>query len=124
MFNTLSDIRKANKDAAFDFFAPDDLYYWGTRFPEGEKIYGGRFFITSDLVDIGDKDGPRRYTVREADPESGRVHSYGDATKHTELSYARAAVYDAMQAEKTKAENRAAWAALDPENSTGMQDGL
>lgn len=65
---TIEQIKSANAAAGFHFFEPDTLRFFRSRI--GSKVYGGRFFVTSEEG----PSGGRRYTVREALPD-GRIQT-------------------------------------------------
>jgi hypothetical protein len=61
MFTNVTEIKRANRENGFHFFAPDTLRYFHSRTAPG--VYGGRLFVTSEQFD---DDTPRAYTVRYA----------------------------------------------------------
>jgi hypothetical protein len=72
-------------EKAYHFFDPDTLRWWGSRV--SSKLYGGRFFVTSELSFCRDD---RRYTVRFA-CDDGTVETIGEFRKYASWSGAHAA---------------------------------
>lgn len=79
---TITEIRKANREAGYHFFSGETMNYWGSKiFP---KIYRGKYFITSEPTYDGRR---RQYTIRKFFPESGHV---GTALMHKFNTHAAA----------------------------------
>jgi len=71
---TMDDIRRANYRAGYHFFDHDTLRFFRSRV--GDTVYqgvGGIFFITSEC----NPSGVRAYTVRQFNPDSGRIATMG-----------------------------------------------
>lgn len=68
MFNTVNDIKQLAADTGNHFFDRDAMRFFKSRI--GHKVYGGRFFVSSEQFDDG---SPRLYTVRVATYEGGRL---------------------------------------------------
>lgn len=66
-FATIADVKAANEAAGCFFFSPRTMRFFNSRVDS--RIYGGRFFVTSERQDA---DHPRLYTVREVGAD-GRV---------------------------------------------------
>jgi hypothetical protein len=78
MFWTIKRIKEANASAAKYFFAPDTMRFFDSHVLH--TVYegnGGIFFVTSERCTIRNFSSPRKYTVREFDPLSGNVFTYG-----------------------------------------------
>jgi hypothetical protein len=72
----INDIITANKVARKHFFSKDTMRFFSSRVLE--PVYqgaGGVFFVTSEQRKNFGGDGPRRYTVREFNPETCDVSS-------------------------------------------------
>lgn len=70
IYQNITEIKQANKDAGMYFFDRDTMRFFANRiFP---KVYQGRFFITSEKK--GFEDMRRDYCVREAD-EHARIQT-------------------------------------------------
>jgi hypothetical protein len=69
MFANITEIKRANKEIGHYFFSADTMRFFNsTVYP---KVYGGRFFVSSEFRGGGDS---IRYTVREAQ-ENGAIRS-------------------------------------------------
>lgn len=75
-YKNLAEIREANRVAGMHWFSPDTLRFFGTRMCAHGRIFGGRYFVTSEYVGF-DRRGPRRYSVRVAGPD-GAIDTVGD----------------------------------------------
>lgn len=90
-FGTLQKIRDANRLAGETWFSRGNNRFFRTGY--SQKIFGGRFFITSEQS----PHNPRRYTVREA-LEDGRIETVGEYGEWPTLRAAQArAQYLAQQ---------------------------
>ncbi len=72
MFTTIEQVKAANAAAGQHWFEPDAMAFFRTRI--SERIYGGRYFVTSETPGNG---APRRYTVRSAEPD-GTIATVGE----------------------------------------------
>lgn len=69
MYTNINQIYVANAKAGYHFFEAETLNFFGSKvYP---KIYGGRFFITSEKRPRSND--PRRFTVREAKDDGSVV---------------------------------------------------
>lgn len=94
-YNTISEIKAANKAAGQHFFDPDAMRFFRSRVLRG--VIGGRFFITSEqFVPSDGTPEPRRYTIRVID-ERGHVDTLGDFQAYSTPAQARAAARKAEQ---------------------------
>lgn len=84
-FKTISDVRRANREAGQHFFDRDTMRFFGSRVVSG--LYAGRFFVTSEK---GPYDTARTYTVREAEPDGG-IETCGDFQEYRHIEDAREA---------------------------------
>lgn len=74
-------IKYANEQAGQHFFSPSTMRFFKCRV--GEKVYKGEklyYFVTSERFDW---DGPRMFTVRKFDPETGYVDTVGEFNQLT-----------------------------------------
>lgn len=74
----IDDIKMLNKSAGLHFFDPETMRFFDSR--TGRTVYqgpGGVYFITSERFHGSNGySEPRRYTVREFDPKTGKVETY------------------------------------------------
>lgn len=61
-WESMTNVRYENRCKGQHFFSPSTLRYFGSRI--GSRVYGGRFFITSEQDSYGAWGGKRRYTIR------------------------------------------------------------
>lgn len=71
-FRTMADIKRANKAAGRHWFDKGALAFFRSKIEP--KVYGGRYFITSEQFDDA---APRRYSVRMAEPD-GSISTVGE----------------------------------------------
>lgn len=71
VYESVAEIRRRNKDAGQHWFDPDSVRFFRSRV--GRRVYGGKYFISSEQFDDST---PRRWTIRVAD-ENGRIHEVG-----------------------------------------------
>jgi len=92
-YANLAQIKAANAAHGHYFFEPASMRFFDSRI-EGRSVYGGRFFITSEQFRAngfpGLVDGPRRFTIREAN-EDGSIDTVGDFQAYATLGEAREA---------------------------------
>lgn len=67
----IEDIKKANADIGRHWFDAETMAYFNSYVYQ--KVYFGRFFITSEQDEHGAWEGQRRYTVREC--IDGEIHT-------------------------------------------------
>lgn len=89
-YSSIAEVRAANKAAGYNFFARDTMRYFRSRVES--KIYGGRYFITSE-ADYYLSKFPRRYTVRRAN-DDGSIDTVGDFQAYGHIDDARSAARD------------------------------
>jgi hypothetical protein len=79
---TISDIKAANKAAGRFFFERDTMRFFNSRvFRSVYQGPGGVYFVTSEQFTGSDGvKAPRTYKVREFDPETGNVSTFGRET--------------------------------------------
>ncbi len=85
-YQTIQEIRQANKRAGGYFFDEKTMEYWGSTVYEG--VYGGRYFVTSEQG-RDDTSLSLHYTVRKCD-DNGRVRTVGKFNHIGSLVAARA----------------------------------
>jgi len=64
LFNTLSEVRQANKSLGNYWFNRHTMKFWGSKIES--SLLKGRFFISSELSIRKDN---RRFTIREVKPD-------------------------------------------------------
>lgn len=65
-FQTIAEIKDANARAGLYFFERDTMGFFSSRV-EGQQVFGGRYFITSEQFrPSSGPASPRKYTIREA----------------------------------------------------------
>ena len=77
-WDSIYDIRAANRAAGQHWFDPDTLRFFASRV--GETIYGGRYFLSSEKS--GFDDPTRVWSVREATPDARIETVGGEDAKH------------------------------------------
>ena len=76
MFKSLEEIKRLNKAKGFHFFSAGAMDFFDSRV-EGDQVYRGRYFVTSEQFHASDGTSyPREYSVREAH-EDGRIERTG-----------------------------------------------
>ena len=84
-YYSMEDIKRATEDAGRYFFSPGAMRFFKSRV--GDTVFqgiGGIYFVTSEKFDW---QSPRNYTVRQFNPETGKIDTIGD---FNELSYYQA----------------------------------
>lgn len=74
LYRDTDDVKLAARNMGSHFFDADTMRFFGSRI--GERVYGGRFFVTSEQREWNT---PRRYTVRVVTP-SGRGRRFDITT--------------------------------------------
>ena len=73
MFHNTYQIKELARDCGNHFFDPTAMRWFGSR--THERVYGGRYFVTSEQDSMGHGfGGQRRYTVRSFEYVDGRVY--------------------------------------------------
>ena len=91
IYRDVSEIRRANVAADHHFFDADAMAFFDSRIEDGGKVYGGRYFITSEQFHFRGEAFPRKYTIRRADAD-GTVHTVlGTWQEYASMIEARAA---------------------------------
>ena len=65
MFNTIAEVKRANREAGFYFFSPDTMRFFASRIESG--LYKNQCFITSEKRCFSDD--TRVFKVRRARPD-------------------------------------------------------
>ncbi len=92
MFDSINEVKEANRRSGFHFFEADTLRFFSSRIHS--ELYAGRFFVTSEL----NFDGTARfYTVREA-LDDGQISDVGGFQQYTSRTGAHAAAQRAAAA--------------------------
>lgn len=83
-FRDMDDVRRANADAGLYFFSPGALRFFSSRVSARCIVAadGRAYFVTSEQFRSTRGNGPRLYTVRVADPETGRIDDVGGFQWH------------------------------------------
>jgi NADPH-dependent ferric siderophore reductase len=72
-------VKRANAAAGYHFFDRDTMRFFDSRVSEQAYRNGDRvWFVTSERFHGTRTSGPRRYTVRVCDLETGKVDSVSD----------------------------------------------
>lgn len=90
---TIDDIRLSNQQHGQYFFSPSTLRFFASRI--GQEVYeglGGVYFTTSEQFrPSSGPAGPRRYTVRQFAPETGKIRTVGEHQQYASSGAARRA---------------------------------
>lgn len=86
MFESMQDVKNANKALGQHFFSAETMRFFSSRIPTA--LIDGRFFVTSEkyLSPTG-ADAPRLYTAREATP-NGDILTLGEFQQFETLAEA------------------------------------
>ncbi len=84
---TFEEFKKANKLAGNYWFSPDTMDFFQSKIHEFDEDSG--VFITSECGPFGK--GPRAYTIRKANFQTGRVSTVGGFQAFDTLSSAKTA---------------------------------
>lgn len=90
-FISMDEVREANRELGHHFFDKETIRFFGSRV--GSKLYGGRFFVTSEL-DFYRTD--RRYSVRFVE-DDGSVSTTVDFREYGSWREAHAAARKAAR---------------------------
>ena len=72
---TLADLRRANREGGGCWFEPSTMRFFRSRIlPTVYQGPGGVFFVSSEQFDDA---SPRNYTVRQFEPTSGAICTFG-----------------------------------------------
>jgi hypothetical protein len=82
-FKTIAEVRAANRAIDNHWFDRSTMRFFNCVIES--KLYGGRFFVTSERMNLSD---PKKYTIREALP-SGDVRTVSGFRKFSFLEDAR-----------------------------------
>ncbi len=99
-FSSIDQIAYLDRETGGHWFSPGAVRYFGTRY--GSRVWGGRYFVTSEKDPAGHAwDGRRRYTVRRATYEDGRVEidTIGEFGEHANHRHAVAAIIGLLREE-------------------------
>lgn len=95
-FETIRQIRGANRAAGHYFFSEESMAFFGSQIERG--VHGGRYFITSEQDPQGDAwDGERRWTIR-AILKDGSIRTAGEFGAFRSREEAIAAVMEMIGA--------------------------
>lgn len=99
-FSSIEQIAALDRETGGHWFSPGAMRFFGTR--HGSRVWDGRYFVTSERDPAGRVwDGRRRYTVRRATYEDGRVQveTVGELGDHATHRHAVAAIVGLLQEE-------------------------
>ena len=82
---TLTEFMRLNKQIGNHWFSPDTLAFFESHVHDFDESSG--VFITSECGPFGK--GPRAYTIRKADFQTGRVSTVGKFQEYATLQKAR-----------------------------------
>jgi hypothetical protein len=85
------EFEQLNKAKGFHWFSKDTMRFWKTRVSNWDCISG--LFITSEQP----PSGPRKYTLRKADFESGQVLTIGEFCAYNTIGAAKTALRNAQR---------------------------
>jgi hypothetical protein len=88
-FTHIGEIRYENQRSGHHWFDPATLRYFGCKV--GRKVYGGRYFISSEQDEFGAWQYRRRYTIRMANAD-GTIETIGEFGQYATSEAARRAV--------------------------------
>ncbi len=89
-FDTIGEIRRANRDSGHHWFEPSTLRFFGSRILP--TIYYHRYFISSEQdKTIDGPAAPRLYTIRHA-ADNGSVSTVGNFQAYTSAKAAQRAL--------------------------------
>jgi len=96
---TIYDIRLANAQAGFYFFEDGALRFFTSRISNDvQEGPGGIYFTTSEQFrPLGGTPHKRKYTVRQFDPATGKVHDVGGFQQYRDEGSARRAAIRAAK---------------------------
>lgn len=86
----LYQFKELNKAKGFHWFDKDTMRFFGTRISNWDVITG--YFITSEQP----PHGPRTYTLRKADFDTGNVSTIGEFGQYKTMAQARGALKRAL----------------------------
>jgi hypothetical protein len=86
MFNTLSEVKQANREAGQHWFDFESMNFFGSKvYP---TLYGGKYFVSSEYT--GFEKVTRAFSVREAH-EDGSIGTVGEFLGYNTFEAAEAA---------------------------------
>ena len=88
MFKTVSEIIELNKERGRFFFSPETMMFFSSRI-EGNRVYGTKYFVTSEQFESSDGDLPREYTVRAASDDGDIKTIERFPTKKAAVAFAK-----------------------------------
>lgn len=88
MFNTIQEIKRANKSINHHFFDADTMSFFNSKVVN--KVWHGRYFITSEQYNAT---SPRLYTIRYS-TDQGRIETLGIFQQYKTLRQAEKAIAD------------------------------
>ena len=90
-FTSVHEIKIANERAGHHFFERDAMRFFRSRIEDGGKVYGGRYFITSEQFEFQGEAFERRYTLRRVNDDGTIDSVFGQFQEHATLDDARSA---------------------------------
>jgi hypothetical protein len=101
-FLTRDDIQRQNErraelgGGAGTWFSKDNVRFFSTTYPDGQTIWGGRYFITGERYS---DDSKRLYSIRRAE-DNGSISTVGEFQGYATAAAARKALKAIVEAEK------------------------
>lgn len=104
MYATIQEIKQANKRKGGNWFDKSTMEFFASQI--NNKVYHGKFFITSEQFEATDyqkerygwTDGPRKFSVRMC-KHDGSIETIGEHMKFTSLQEAELAIEEVMMME-------------------------
>lgn len=91
MFKNMNEIKAANRAIGHHFFDADAMRFFLSRIEDGGRVYGGRYFITSEQFEFRGELFERRYSLRRANDDGSIDTVFGQFQEWETLSEARKA---------------------------------
>lgn len=96
-FDSIAEVKARNKESGRFFFSTSTMRFFDSHI--GRKLYGGRFFITSERFHGSNGwSAPREYTIREAHYD-GNIDTVGEFGAFANRKVAEAAIKALLGAE-------------------------
>ena len=92
-FETIADVKKANKENGFFWFSKKTMKFFNTKI-ETSLLKGG-YFVTSEDID---NNGFRKYKIRQVKNDKGNIKTIGDSFNR--LDDAKDIIKEMLQKEK------------------------
>ena len=90
-FKSVTEIKRANERLGHHFFDADAMAFFRSRIEDNGKVYGGRYFITSEQFEFRGERFARKYTLRRANDDGSVETVFGQFQEYGTLTAAREA---------------------------------